>query len=429
MTLLNLSIYHLAALFLFNAAILISSVRILVEAANFEIQSKYFVRGVILFVLSFISLQILAEIGTGRLHMAKAFIGVPIYFFLFYNVLLCVFEIIFAINFAKTISNTIGKNSIKESMDNLPDGICFSKLDGTPLLVNRVMQDISYEVFGSMLVNDVVCAENVRNNNIKNKAQILQQDPLIIEALGDIWHIKVILHENVRETLAYKITLEWGLYQEIEKRNRQIKKINASLKEYQKNVTEYTRQKEILQAKIKIHDKIGQSLIYFKRYLDMEKKTKENRDKLINLWIESLLMLDEKDDFLSEKDESSKNEAKFEKLISTAKDIGVAVHLNGKTPSNESDINLLIEIVHEALNNAIRHGQAKNIWIDLYEDSFNVHCKITNDGILVKEPIMEKGGLKNIRQRIKNCGGIMQIELDSKFALYLSWPKGGNYDI
>ena len=53
MTLFNLSIYNLAALFLFNAAILISSVRILVEAANFGIRSKYFVRSVILFVLSF----------------------------------------------------------------------------------------------------------------------------------------------------------------------------------------------------------------------------------------------------------------------------------------------------------------------------------------------------------------------------------------
>lgn len=39
MTLFNLNIYNLAALFLFNAAILISSVRILVEAANFEIRS------------------------------------------------------------------------------------------------------------------------------------------------------------------------------------------------------------------------------------------------------------------------------------------------------------------------------------------------------------------------------------------------------
>ena len=125
MTLLNLNIYNLAALFLLNAAILISSVRILVEAANFEVRSKYFVLSVILFVLSFLPLQILAEIGTERLHIAKVFIGLPLRCFIIYNVLLCGFEIIFAINFSKTISNTIGKNSIKESMDNLPEASVF----------------------------------------------------------------------------------------------------------------------------------------------------------------------------------------------------------------------------------------------------------------------------------------------------------------
>ena len=429
MTLLNLSTNNLATLFLFNTLVLVVSVKIVVDTASSKLYAKYFVHSVFIFLLSFFSMQILAEIGTGKLYIAKLVVDFPVYLFIILDLFLCTLEILFAISFIKTKNSSIGKNSIKESMDNLPDGICFSKLDGTPLLVNRVMQDISYAVFGNMLVNDVVFTEDARNNKIKKDARILQRDPLIVEALGDIWHIKTIIHDNFRETLAYKITLEWDLYQEIEEKNRQIEKINKSLKEYQKNVTEYTRQKEILQAKIKIHDKIGQSLIYFKRYLDMDKKTKEDRDKLINLWMESLVILDEKDDFLSEKVNSSKNEAIFEKLISTAKDIGVAVHLDGETPRDEGDLNLLVDIVHEALNNAIRHGQAKNIWIKLDEGDLNIHCKIRNDGILSKEPIIEKGGLKNIHQRLKSFGGKMNIELNPQFTLDLSWPKGGNYDL
>ncbi|VFB16544.1 sensory histidine kinase UhpB [Urinicoccus massiliensis] len=429
MTLINLNIYQLALLFIFNTIILVASVKIVVDTANSKVHAKYFIHSLFIFSLSFFSIQILAEIGTGKLYFAKPMVDLPLYLFIIFDLFLCALEILFAIRFIKTEKSIIGKNSIKESMDNLPDGICFAKLDGRPLLVNRVMQDISYAVFGNMLVNDVVCAENVRNNKIKKDARILQRDPLIVEALGDIWYIKILIHDNLRETLAYKITLEWGLYQEIEEKNRQIEKINKSLKEYQKNVAEYTRQKEILQAKIKIHDKIGQSLIYFKRYLDMDKKTKEDRDKLINLWMESLVMLNEKDDFLSEKEDSSKNEANFEKLISTAKDIGVAVHLEGETPKDEGDLTLLVDIVHEALNNAIRHGQAKNLWIKLDEGDLNIYCKIRNDGIPSKEPIKEKGGLKNIHQRIKSFGGKMNIELNPQFTLDLSWPKGGNYDL
>lgn len=183
MTFFNLSIYNLSALFLFNTIVLVASVKIVVDTANSKLYSKYFVHSVFIFLLSFFSMQILAEIGTGKLYFAKPMVDLPVYLFIIFDLFLCALEILFAISFIKTKKSIIGKNSIKESMDNLPDGICFAKLDGTPLLVNRVMQDISYAVFGNMLINDVICAEDVRNNKIKKDARILQRDPLIVEAL------------------------------------------------------------------------------------------------------------------------------------------------------------------------------------------------------------------------------------------------------
>lgn len=425
MTLLDLNTYQLAILFIINTGLLVVAIKAVVEVAFIKSRSKYFLQTVIILILSIFPIQVLAELGNGDFYLAKAFVDLPLYAFIAYDILLIVLEFIFAISFVKINRQTIGKNSVKKSMDNLPDGICFSKMDGTPLLVNRMMQDISFAVFGKMLANDLVCAKDIKNNNIKEGSKILQRDPLVIEAMGRTWQIKVIPHENVRETLAYDITLEWALYQQIQEKNKQIEKMNASLKDYQINVGKYTRQKEILQAKIKIHDKIGQSLIYFKRYLDMDVKTKEDRDKLISLWMESLVMLDEK----SEDPDSAKSINKFKKLISTAKDIGVTVNVDGKLPAEDGDLNLLVKIVHESLNNAIRHGQAKNIWIDLDEDDINIHSRIKNDGIIIHGPIIEKGGLKNIRQIIESCGGKMKTQSDSHFILDLTWPKGGNYDL
>lgn len=425
MTLLDLNTSQLAILFIINTGLLVVAIKAVVEVAFIKSRSKYFLQTVIILVLSIFPIQVLAELGNGDFYLAKAFVDLPLYAFIAYDILLIVLEFIFAISFVKINRQTIGKNSVKKSMDNLPDGICFSKMDGTPLLVNRMMQDISFAVFGKMLANDLVCAKDIKNNNIKEGSKILQRDPLVIEAMGRTWQIKVIPHENVRETLAYDITLEWALYQQIQEKNKQIEKMNASLKDYQINVGKYTQQKEILQAKIKIHDKIGQSLIYFKRYLDMDVKTKEYRDKLISLWMESLVMLDEK----SEDPDSAKSINKFKKLISTAKDIGVTVNVDGKLPAEDGDLNLLVKIVHESLNNAIRHGQAKNIWIDLDEDDINIHSRITNDGIIIHGPIIEKGGLKNIRQIIESCGGKMKIQSDSHFILDLTWPKGGNHDL
>lgn len=422
MTLLNLNNFRLALLFIIDMTILIISIKIVVMTANNKIPSKFFIFALAVFILSFIPVQVLAEIGRVRFYISKHLLNMPLQFLVIYNTLLCLLEFILIFNFYKIQNKSIGPNSIKESMDNLSNGICFSKLDGTPLLVNRKMQDISYEVFGKMLVNDVVCAKNIENNKFNPKTKILQRDPIVFESLGEIWQIKVVDHGSVRETIAYKITLEWAMYQEIEKKIQQIKNINESLRDYQKNVGEYTRQKEILKAKIKIHDKIGQSLIYFKRYLEKADKSKEERDKLIKLWMESLLILEESKD-------SPENKTRFEKLISTANDIGVEVHVNGKAPSNENDWILLVDIVHEALNNAIRHGQAKNIWIYLYEDEFRIHCEIENDGLKAKEPIVEKGGLKNIRQRLEPFEGTITINTKQNFKLELSWIKGENYDL
>lgn len=226
MTLLDLNTSQLAILFIINTCILVVAIKAVVEMAFIKSRSKYFLQTVVILILSIFPIQVLAELGNGDFYLAKAFVDLPLYVFIICDILLIVLEFIFALSFVKISSKTIGKNSVKKSMDNLPDGICFSKMDGTPLLVNRMMQDISYAVFGNMLVNDLVCVKNIEDNNIKEGSRILQRDPLVIEAVGRIWQIKLVLHENVRETLAYDITLEWALYQKIREKNMLIEKMN-----------------------------------------------------------------------------------------------------------------------------------------------------------------------------------------------------------
>lgn len=59
----------------------------------------------------------------------------------------------------------------------------------------------------------------------------------------------------------------------------------------------------------------------------------------------------------------------------------------------------------------------------------NIHCQIRNDGIPPRSPLVEKGGLQNIRQSIEGCGGQVTIQGDTNFILDLTWPKGVNYDL
>lgn len=187
---------------------------------------------------------------------------------------------------------------------------------------------------------------------------------------------------------------------------------------------EYTRQKEILRSKIEIHDKMGQALIYFRHYLDKKDKTEDERKGLVQLWNESLVVLDE-----NENEGEEVKDALWKKLLETAESIGVDIHFTGTLPQGENDKNTFISIVHEALNNAIRHAEAKNVWIDINEDGLRINLTIKNDGHKPSSEIKEKGGLKNIRARLKICDGKMSIDTSEVFTLRISWLKGENYDL
>lgn len=422
MTLSSLPGPILSLAFIASLLLLIMSIHIAVEWKDIKMRSPFFLYSLFFLFASFLPAQVLAEIGSGHMFLGRLFLHFPVYSLVLYLLAILSLEIFFMQTIRQIRKRQIGKNSIKESLDNLPDGLCFSKLDGTPLLVNRIMQEISYQVFGQWLVNDVVCAEAIKKKKIEPQADILQRHPLVIQANRKIWLIQLAHHDTVKETVAYDITPEWGLLREIKRKNEEIQKVNSRLKKYQQNVREYTRQKEILQAKITIHDKIGQSLIYFKHYLGKSNKSMEDRKKVIRLWQESLLVLDET------KNPPSTNSS-WEKLLTTARAIGVDIHVQGTLPEDEKDLSTFVGIVHEALNNAIRHGKAKNVWITLEADDRREYCRIINDGKPAIEPIHERGGLKNIRERIQLYDGEMTITTSPHFQLNLSWPKGATNEV
>lgn len=419
---LNLSTAGLALLFIASLVILLIALDLSVEAILTLRVSTLVLLSALLVAAALLPAQVVAELGTRHMHVATYFLSMPLFGFIAYLLLLLLFEGALARKLSILKKEQLGVNSVKESVDNLPDGICFSKLDGTPLLVNRQMQEISYQVFGKKLVNDLLCARDIEANRIKPRTKILQREPLIVESNSKVWQIKIIHHGLVKETLAYDITLEWALYEEIEKMTRANQRMNAELKAYREKIGEYTRQKETLQAKIKIHDRLGQALIYFRRYLEKAEKTPEDRRRSETLWGECLLLFDEEE-------EPVKVASAWDKFITTAGAIGVDVMVQGEVPESKEDQALLVELVHEALNNAIRHGHAKKIWITLKDQGPTFTCCIKNDGDLPTGPVEEKGGLKNMRQRLAYYDGSLAVRRESLFELDLSWTKGGFRDV
>lgn len=198
MTLDNLNNVATSVLFVVSMFMLVVSIQVAVEIADINVKSYAFMCSLFLVYASFIPVQILAEIDNENMLFARIVRNFNVHFMIFYILFIFSLEGIFINRILRVRKKQIGKNSIKESMDNLPDGICFSKMDGTPLLVNRRMQELSYQVFGKRLVNDVMCERLIEEGKIKANATILQDNPIVIKSADKTWLIQVIYHDSIR---------------------------------------------------------------------------------------------------------------------------------------------------------------------------------------------------------------------------------------
>lgn len=72
--------------------------------------------------------------------------------------------------------------------------------------------------------------------------------------------------------------------------------------------------------------------------------------------------------------------------------------------SSEQQI-ILFRIIQEALQNAIRHSEAKNINIDIETNAENIVVKIADDGKGVENNLSNGLGIRNMKYRTKLLGG------------------------
>jgi signal transduction histidine kinase len=105
-------------------------------------------------------------------------------------------------------------------------------------------------------------------------------------------------------------------------------------------------------------------------------------------------------------------------LLELAKNVsaifGVPCHFRGESKVALSDPAApihLYRIAQEAIHNAVRHGRAKNVYVDLVQVPGRVILSIEDDGIGICEKAPSQGlGLRSMRHRARMIGGTLCIE-------------------
>ena len=335
----------------------------------------------------------------------------------------------------KKSRDMITTRSIKESIDLLPDGVCFSTDRGMPILMNSRMRQLCTEFTGEGLMDTEKFWRDLRDGNVRKGIRPLKQrEAAFIDTNGQVWDFRRSRlsygGEKVTEISAVNITTQYHLHKELVARYERLNDVNSRLHHFSEEVEKVTREKEILAAKIKLHDEIGRSLLILRSYLTEtpEKSAqtetpgkctqteKRDRSRLLPLWQYIVTSMQE-GTILKEREDS------LLLLKKEAADFNVDIFLEGLLPANPSVRNVIFAAVRECAGNTAKHARGDRLFITIHD----TEVFITNNGNAPGGSIHETGGLKNLRKMVEERGGSMQIKSSPVFVLHLCFPeRGGN---
>lgn len=349
-------------------------------------------------------------------QLSNAFCGLPILIPILFLLACIAFYIYVLVKEIIYRHRHLTHSSIKEGLDKISSGLCFSRENGRIVLVNQRMEQLCHIMVGRDLQNAALFWD------ILTKGEILPEVTRITDGFnpifrlpdGSVWTFSQKKIGDIFQLSASEITQLQQITDELTEKNVQLVALNKRLKKYGENVDKLTRSKERLDVKARIHRDLGQALLASRRYLVSETEVPSETFKL---WRDNIAMLRME---AKVKDEETPMEM-LSRMISAT---GVICDFVGEMPADKNAQKLFILAAAEALTNAISHARAKTLTITLTEDETNYIARYTNDGAVPDSNVIkEGGGLSSLRQKIENEGGEMTVKGKPYFLLTVVLTK------
>ena len=312
----------------------------------------------------------------------------------------------------KIINNT----SIKEAFDNLPTGVCFFNEAGLPVLCNRSMHRFSFAISGKD-VQFIADLEDLLAENFTPIEGVIKDSKVFIATDGRAWQLEKRRVEDEHQGIytqfvALDVTALQQNRVELLEENNQLRRVQADLKRLSSNVVTATREEEILNTKMRVHDEMGRCLVEVRKYLsDGSDSIPEN---VIHSWQKAVSMLK----YNNETDD----EDMMLQIRQTCETVKLRFHQTGLLPKDETAAYILTCAVRECVTNAVRYADADTLYARFTEDAGWATVIVTNDGKAPEGEILEGGGLSTLRRRVERSGGQMTIQSLPEFQLTVTVP-------
>ncbi|MFR3009893.1 MAG: hypothetical protein ACLTLZ_08270, partial [Pseudoruminococcus massiliensis] len=151
--------------------------------------------------------------------------SIPTIFIAIILIFLVITEIILYIHLKNRKKNMLTANAVKETLDALPDGVCFSEKNGMLLLVNRKMDILCEKLFGMGIMNSKQLIDDIKTKQLKNNTELICTEPNVTVKTsdGEIWDFRqreiIVDGSEIIELIAYNITKQYNLNLELKENN------------------------------------------------------------------------------------------------------------------------------------------------------------------------------------------------------------------
>ena len=376
----------------------------------------------ILFLMSFVLMCFFLNdhrYQIGENNHPSFLLKIPIWIFLAGMSLLIIYLCLLVRNEILTCRKNISAWSVKETMDDVPCGVCVSDSWGRIVLSNKKMRELSRMLIGAVLQNYEDLKQVLDGNkSVQGVTRLSPKNSVLYLPNGTVWMFQnyMLTEEEVAgylQTVAFDITEIYFNSEKIRMKNEKLELLNQKLKKMYEQIDESIREQETLKMKMQVHDSFGRSLLTIRRMLEGNKEPDYMKNQLEilkqSVYILSGIMQDD-------------TEKQYEESIKHAEKLGVSVEIEGEL-CDEYQVALITDkAIRECVTNCIRHAHGRRVYVQSHKTREGWKVCITNDGERPKEGCREGGGLSALREVVERDGGKMTTKFKPEFLLALKLP-------
>ena len=313
-------------------------------------------------------------------------------------------------------STQFSQDTIKETLDLLPAGICIGDAGGKVVMANAAMTDYYRQFTGGLLLSIHSLREEIlRRGTKRDDSYLIRMDDGKVLRF-DMQRIMADGRE-CDQYLAFDVTEQMVIVDRLAEDNARLRDIQYRMKAYSVRAAEMFMEQEILAARVAVHDGLGDLLLTCRYFFENPETT--DREGLLRMMKETNTYL------LREAEEPRAERDHYMDALRMARGIGVTVHVEGQVPGEGAARRIIGLAVSECAANTVKHAGGDTVTVRIDGE----RIEITNNGTPPEGPIVETGGLRSLRRMTEEIGGEMQVAWEGGFRLTIRVPDADFRDL